>query len=290
MWIVFARFICGIVLHVSLSAELRQGMNLMKYAVNHPWKFEDYRVAFFSGFMQTNVVIIVELVNFIALITNETVLDIVMNFLALVVIADFDDFFFSATESEFADVISDPKYDQFLIIQTTTSWNARDCWEKNRLTKQECEKNEEVFCDIMDPEAKERKEKDRKQRRDERDRKRFQQELAGEIPDAADDDEEVLSEQEEAKETKLISIPTHIYINFWDDRTFFNKILYCYYKMLRWLFVAFWYYFFPFIALMASYIVPKIFQLNPNLDDQIQDAVEVDVVGDEGATTLLLYQ
>ena len=80
MWIVFARFICGIALHVSLSAELRQGMNLMKYAVNHPWKFEDYRVAFFSGFMQTNVVIIVELVNFIALITNETVLDIVMNF------------------------------------------------------------------------------------------------------------------------------------------------------------------------------------------------------------------
>ena len=158
MWIVFARFICGIVLHVSLSAELRQGMNLMKYAVNHPWKFVDYRVAYFSSFMQTNVVIIVELVNFVALITNETVLDIVMNFLALVVIADFDDFFFSATESDFADVITDPKYDEFLIIQTTTSWNARDCWTKNRLAKQECEKDETKFCDVMDPQEKERKE------------------------------------------------------------------------------------------------------------------------------------
>ena len=60
--------------------------------------------------------------------------------------------------------------------------------------------------------------------------------------------------------------------------------------MVRWIFVAFWYYFFPFVALMASYIVPKIFQLNPNLDDQIQDAVEVDVPGDESATTLLMYQ
>ena len=140
----------------------------------------------------------------------------------------------------------------------------------------------------MDPDAKERKEKERKQRRDERDRKRFQQELAGEAPD--DDDEEVLSEKEEAKETALIGIPTHIFINFWDDRTFFNKILYCYYIMVRWIFVAFWYYFFPFVALMASYIVPKIFQMNPNLDDQIQDAVEVDVVGDESANTLLMYQ
>ena len=284
MWIVFARFICGIVLHVSLSAELRQGMNLMKYAVNHPWKFEDYRVAYFSGFMQTNVVIIVELVNFVALITNETVLDIVMNFLALVVIADFDDFFFSATESDFADVISDPKYDEFLIIQTTTSWNARDCWAKNRLAKQECEENEKVFCDIMDPEARENKEADRKKRRDARDRKRFQQELAGLVPDEAEDEAEARSEAEEAKESELIGIPTHIYISFWSDRNWFNKILYSYYKLLRWGFVSFWYYFFPFVALMASYIVPRIFEAIPELDDQIQDAVTTDATA--GAETI----
>ena len=48
--------------------------------------------------MQTSMVMFVELVNFLALITNETVLDIVMNFLALVVIADFDDFFYESVE------------------------------------------------------------------------------------------------------------------------------------------------------------------------------------------------
>ena len=70
MWLVFARFICGIVLHVSLTAELQQGMNMMKYAVNHPWKFVDYRVAYFTGAMQGLIVVVVELVNFVALITN----------------------------------------------------------------------------------------------------------------------------------------------------------------------------------------------------------------------------
>ena len=69
-WIVFARFMCGIVLHVSLSAELTQGLNNMKYAVNHSWKFNNYRIAYFCGFMQAFNVFVVEIVNFAALMTN----------------------------------------------------------------------------------------------------------------------------------------------------------------------------------------------------------------------------
>ena len=140
MWIVFARFICGIVLHVSLSAELQQGMQMMKYAVNHPWKFVDYRLAYCIGLMQTSVVITVEVVNFIALITNTTVLDIVMNFLALVVIADFDDFFYSASKMvAYQEVITEPMYDDFLIVQTTSSSNASLMLEENRFRCQPVE-------------------------------------------------------------------------------------------------------------------------------------------------------
>ena len=50
-WIVFSRFMCGIVLHVSLSGEMKQGLVNMKYAVNHSWKFNNYRVAWLCGFM-----------------------------------------------------------------------------------------------------------------------------------------------------------------------------------------------------------------------------------------------
>ena len=46
------------------------------------------------------VVIAVELVNLAILTTNHTIMDIIMNFLALVIIADFDDFFFQSVELE----------------------------------------------------------------------------------------------------------------------------------------------------------------------------------------------
>lgn len=41
---------------------------MMKYAVNHPWKFVNYRHAFFSGFLQTVIVVGVEIVNLMAVL------------------------------------------------------------------------------------------------------------------------------------------------------------------------------------------------------------------------------
>ena len=99
----------------------------MKYAVNHPWKFERYGAAFLCGFLQSTNVIIVELVNFIALLTNTSIIDVIMNFLALVVIAEFDEYFYSAiSRSELVDIVKgDEPYGDFLIHQRTTSIDAR---------------------------------------------------------------------------------------------------------------------------------------------------------------------
>ena len=70
--------------------------------------------------------IIVESVNFAALLTNFTILDIIMNFLALVVIAEFDEYFFSAVkEDSMVDIlIGYVPYGNYLVIQRTTSSNA----------------------------------------------------------------------------------------------------------------------------------------------------------------------
>jgi len=46
------------------------------------------------------VVISVEVVNMAILITNNTIIDILMNFLALVIITDFDDYFFWTVADE----------------------------------------------------------------------------------------------------------------------------------------------------------------------------------------------
>ena len=48
--VVATRFVCGLVLHVYLQAEAVQGFNNMKYALNHPWKFDGPKLAFFAGF------------------------------------------------------------------------------------------------------------------------------------------------------------------------------------------------------------------------------------------------
>lgn len=98
VWVIFARFMCGIVLHIYLSGELQNGMDMMKYSVNHEWKFEDYKIAFLVGFLQSINVLIVECVNFAALLTNFTIIDVIMNFLALVVIAEFDEYFYDAVK------------------------------------------------------------------------------------------------------------------------------------------------------------------------------------------------
>lgn len=53
-WVIISRFVCGIVLHMQLQDELKQGLSKMKFAVNHSYKFKPglgFQVAFFSGLM-----------------------------------------------------------------------------------------------------------------------------------------------------------------------------------------------------------------------------------------------
>jgi hypothetical protein len=68
----------------------------MKFALNHDYRFENYKVAFLAGFMQATMIFVVEIVNFFAILTAGSILDVVMNFMALAIIAEFDDFFYGA--------------------------------------------------------------------------------------------------------------------------------------------------------------------------------------------------
>ena len=72
----------------------------MKFANNHPWLFRSWMQAYFIGFMQFIVVMVVEIVNLVILTTNNTVMDIIMNFLALVILSEFDDYFLTTVENE----------------------------------------------------------------------------------------------------------------------------------------------------------------------------------------------
>ena len=98
MFLVLARFLCAMFLHVSMADEAKQGFNMMKYAMNHMWKFKSWKTAFMIGFVQMCILILLEAVNLIILMTNDTVIGLIMNFLALVIISQFDDYFFVRRE------------------------------------------------------------------------------------------------------------------------------------------------------------------------------------------------
>ena len=50
-WLIISRFVCAIVLHMSSNSQLSQGMMKMKYALNHSYKFKNYKIPFMSGFL-----------------------------------------------------------------------------------------------------------------------------------------------------------------------------------------------------------------------------------------------
>ena len=99
MGIVLIRFLCAVFMHITLIGEFEQGMKMMKFANNHWWLFRTWWLAFLVGFVQAFVIISVESINMLTLITNNTIMDIIMNFLALVIIADFDNYFISTVEN-----------------------------------------------------------------------------------------------------------------------------------------------------------------------------------------------
>ena len=90
------RFFCTVVLHIMISGEFKQAFDMMKYALNHPWKFHSWRQAYFVGFTQFFVLLTFEVLNTAILLTTESVMDVIMDFVALAVITSFDDYLFSS--------------------------------------------------------------------------------------------------------------------------------------------------------------------------------------------------
>ena len=126
--VAFTRLMAGMIMQVNMSKELKQGLEKMKFAINHPWKFDKVGFAFLAGFCQATTIMVVTFLNYFTIIDATTVIDIVMNFLALAVIAELDDMFFAVHGSKEIGVEmvknEDGQYDELYTIETTTSDDA----------------------------------------------------------------------------------------------------------------------------------------------------------------------
>lgn len=117
------RLITQIVMHVLMQKEFEQALNMMKYSANHPWKFRNVSLAFFTGFMQLTISLIIELSNiYIVLANGESQFEIIANFIIMLVIADFDNYFYNA-RSSINKIITDDRYASIFTWEVTSSYD-----------------------------------------------------------------------------------------------------------------------------------------------------------------------
>jgi hypothetical protein len=109
-----------------LQSEIESGLDRMKFSMNHYHRFDNAWIAFLAGFLQATSIIVVEIVNFVVILTTENIMEVVMNFMACAVIAVFDNAFYSALgPSEFKKLVEDPGFEDLYKITRTSSRNAR---------------------------------------------------------------------------------------------------------------------------------------------------------------------
>lgn len=125
--IIFARFICATILHLSLLEEVNGALQRMKYAINHPYQFDRPKLAFFISYLHFFVTTATEICNINIIITSEYPVDIVLNFIAIAIIAEFDNYVYGSLRNEYCKKLIEHHIDEkVLIVYHTTSKKCGD--------------------------------------------------------------------------------------------------------------------------------------------------------------------
>ena len=116
------RFICATILHLSLLDETFTALLLMKFGANHSYLFSNVNLAFICSCFQFIMTLSVEIVNIALICTGVDAINIVLNFIALAIIAEFDNFIFNSLRSEFIKKFTDSEVSKKILrIRHTTS-------------------------------------------------------------------------------------------------------------------------------------------------------------------------
>lgn len=100
-----ARFLGSMMMHINCEKDVRNGIAMMKYSVNHYKQFNNVYPAFFIGLMQTIISLIVEINVMIILSSMPNVLGVVCKYVSLAAIANIPRFYYnSLVEHRMAEV------------------------------------------------------------------------------------------------------------------------------------------------------------------------------------------
>ena len=101
-WInlVICRTILAWYLHMIIDKDIKQGHRFMKYGLNHPWKFRAFCTTYFIGALQSGVALFAEFISIAVLLGTRSYIDAVKDFIALVVVNDFDNMIFGYLQDD----------------------------------------------------------------------------------------------------------------------------------------------------------------------------------------------
>ena len=142
----FCQFIAGMLMQMNINYEAAQGMMMMKYALNHQWKFKHPHIAFMAGFFQATSTVLTAFVCYTVIISSKNILDLAKDFTALMFIIEIDNFFAATSHDSIAKEIIEKQgtnrklknkpimvkvddldlYTGLFRVETTTSKNALD--------------------------------------------------------------------------------------------------------------------------------------------------------------------
>lgn len=96
----YARWICATILHLSIIDSVVGALERMKYVLNHSYIFENSKIAFTITLLEFIITITVEIANICIILTQFTPINIVLNFIAIAIIGQFDEYIYASLRNE----------------------------------------------------------------------------------------------------------------------------------------------------------------------------------------------
>ena len=94
--VICVRFIASMMMHLNVEKDVRNGISMMKYAVNHRENFVNLECGFFVAYLLTVCSFAVELTVILVLVSFTDVLKVVMGYVSLAAIANIPRFYYNS--------------------------------------------------------------------------------------------------------------------------------------------------------------------------------------------------
>ena len=123
----FVSFVCISIVHLTLIEPATQFLAMAKFANNHPYIFEHPQQAYWLSLLQFVTVMMIEFANIFLLLCTSDTIDLIGNFVAMVIVSEFDGYVYESMKEEPLKKLLDEEFtEETFQVRHTTS---RKCSE-----------------------------------------------------------------------------------------------------------------------------------------------------------------